>query len=260
MTAILFDLDDTLIVDEANSKLAMGETARVAAKRNGAEEERFLADVRRISQELWAGNPSLDYCHAIGISAEECLWGEFVGSDPSLVALRHWALSFRRELFDVVLAAQGLAADDGSLAACFANRRRQHQPLMPGAEDTLARLAANFRLGLLTNGAPDLQREKIAASGLGPFFQAITVSGEHGIGKPCAEIFQILLRELGCEAAQAVMVGNSLSRDIAGARRAGLDKTVWLKVEGSEEFADVEPDHTITRLSELPDLLQASPR
>jgi len=216
--------------------------------------------VGQIARALCAENPALDYCHAIGISAEECLWGEFVGSDPSLVALRRWALSFRRELFDAVLAAQGLAADDGSLAVCFANRRRQHQPLMPGAEDTLARLAANFLLGLLTNGAPDLQREKVAASGLGHYFRAITVSGEHGIGKPCEEIFQILLRELGCEAAEAVMVGNSLSRDIEGARRAGLGKTVWLKVEGSEEFADVEPDHTITRLAELPDLLQACTR
>jgi len=37
VTAILFDLDDTLIIDEANSKLAMRETARVAAERIGAE-------------------------------------------------------------------------------------------------------------------------------------------------------------------------------------------------------------------------------
>lgn len=254
MTAILFDLDDTLLIDEANSREAMQETARLAAGRNGAEEGRFLADARRISQDLWADNPALDYCHAIGISAEECLWGEFAGADPSLVALRRWALAFRRELFDAALAAQGLPADDGALAARFAERRRRHQPLMPGAEEVLALLAPHFRLGLLTNGAPDLQREKIASSGLARFFQAITISGEHGTGKPSPEIFGILLRELGCGADQAMMVGNSLTRDIGGARSAGLAKAVWLQVEGSEEFADVVPDHTIQSLSELPGL------
>ena len=99
-----------------------------------------------------------------------------------------------------------------------------------------------------------MQREKIAASGLESFFQAIAVSGEHGIGKPKPEIFHRLLAELGVTAVEAVMVGNSLERDIAGARNAGI-RSIWIRVPGSEEQADVTPDHTIKNLAEIPSIL-----
>lgn len=255
MEAILFDLDDTLIVDEEISKSAMEATARLATKLHGADPGRFLTDTRRISQTLWRGNPVLDYCADIGITAEECLWGEFAGESSDLTALRSWSMDFRTALFDAVLREQSLPGDDGSLAVHFADSRRKHQRLMPDAREALARLKGCFKIGLLTNGAPDLQREKIAASGLAPVFDAIAVSGEHGIGKPRPEIFHILLDSLGVHADASVMVGNSLARDIAGAKMAGIARTIWLKVPGSEEYADVIPDHTITGLHELVPLL-----
>jgi len=254
--AILFDLDDTLIVDEEISKSAMEATAGLAAKLHGADSGRFLTDTRRISQTIWRGNPVLDYCTDIGITAEECLWGNFDGQSSGLVALRSWSMDFRIALFDAVLREQELPGDDGSLAAQFAKSRRSLQRLMPDARETLSRLKGCFKIGLLTNGAPDLQREKVDASGLAPFFDAIAVSGEHGTGKPRPEIFHILLDSLGAAADAAVMVGNSLARDIVGAQKAGIARTVWLKVPGSEEYADVTPDHTITGLHELVPLLQ----
>jgi len=70
---------------------------------------------------------------------------------------------------------RGFPGDDGSLAAEFAKSRRGLQRLMPDAKESLARLEPSFKIGLLTNGAPDLQREKIAASGLALFFDAIAV-------------------------------------------------------------------------------------
>ena len=82
--AILFDLDDTLIVDEAISESAMEKTAALAAKLHGAEVARFLADAKSLSQSLWRDNPCLAYCDAIGITAEECLWGNFTGESPDL--------------------------------------------------------------------------------------------------------------------------------------------------------------------------------
>ena len=119
----------------------------------------------------------------------------------------------------------------------------------------MTELSQTYALGLLTNGAPDLQREKIAASGLESFFKAIAVSGEHGIGKPKPDIFHRLLSEIGVQPEEALMVGNSLERDIAGARNAGI-RSVWIRVPGSEEHADVTPDHTITSLSEIPQILR----
>ena len=127
---------------------------------------------------------------------------------------------------------------------------------LPGAEEVLRTLQrVGIRLGLLTNGAASLQREKIEASGLGLFFDAAVVSGEIGTGKPEPAIFHHLLDRLGVAAGESLMVGNSLSRDIVGGKRAGL-RTCWLALEGEEEPVGLaEPDFTIRSLAELPPLV-----
>ena len=256
--ALLFDLDDTLAVDEAVSHETFAHVAAVASSRFEADPARFATDAMAIARSLWAEGECRPFCRSIGISAFECLWGGFTGDSPELTALRNWSTSYRVEVFAKSLAAQGRDASEEEaemLAMEFASTRRARQRLLTGARELMAELAPSYKLALLTNGAPDLQREKIAASGLESFFQAIAVSGEHGIGKPKPEIFHRLLAELGVTADEAVMVGNSLERDIAGARNAGI-RSIWIRVPGSEEQADVTPDHTITNLAEIPAILK----
>lgn len=254
LKAILFDLDDTLIVDEAVSKQTFATVGQLAA-RHGAESERLQREAQKVARKLHREGPCFPYCQSIGISAFECLWGKFEGATPELTALRDWSHKFRGEVFDKALREQlienpSLAQE---LAETWENTRRKSQRLMPDAVETLARLSG-YKIGLLTNGAPDLQREKLAYSNLGSFFQAVAVSGEHGIGKPKPEIFHKLLAELGVEANEAAMVGNSLERDIAGANAASIP-SIWLKVAGSEEHFETTPTFTINGLVELPKVL-----
>lgn len=254
--ALLFDLDDTLVVDEAVSREALESTAELAGATHGADTKRFHRVAAGEARRLWAEGPSYPYCRAIGISAFECLWGIFAGDSPELTQLREWAHPFRRQVFEAALREQLLDHSDGDeeLAEHFSKTRRKLQRLLPDALEVLVRLKSSHKLGLLTNGAPDLQREKLAASGLGLHFDAVAVSGEHGIGKPRPEIFQILLDQLGVETRDAVMIGNSLERDIAGARNAGI-VPIWIQIAGAEEHADVSPAATITGLAQLPDVL-----
>lgn len=102
----------------------------------------------------------------------------------------------------------------------------------------------------MTNGPPDLQREKLAATDLLGHVDAVAISGEVGDGKPNPPVFEFALDELGVEAAAAVMVGDSLSRDMAGAAALGM-ATIW---RPSREGAD-QWQTTISSLSELPRLL-----
>jgi putative hydrolase of the HAD superfamily len=252
--AIVFDLDDTLIVDEVISREAMKATAGVAFRSHGAQVGPFLEAVKRLGGTIWDQGPLRAECEEIGITLEECLWGGF----ESQARLREWALEARRRLFDAALREQGIEDEEApeELAVEFATARRKLQRLMPDAAETIRRLKSSFLIGLLTNGDPDLQRGKIHDSGLGGFFDAVVVSGEIGIGKPRPEAFQRILAALGVAATEAVMVGNSLQRDILGAKKAGLAASIWLQVPGSEEFADVLPDATITGLHELPALLE----
>lgn len=254
--ALLFDLDDTLIVDEAVSSAALDATAQHAMKIAGASVDAFRRDARAHAKRLHAASPVYPYCRRIGISAFECLWGKFLGDSEDLTALREWAQQYRVQVFDATLRSQEIDGGEAvtELAETFAEQRRRLQRLMPDAREVLTRLSKTYRIGLLTNGAPDLQREKLLNSGLEPLLHAVAISGEHDIGKPQPEIFHRLLAELGASPAETVMIGNSLERDIQGARNAGI-ASVWLKVAGSEEHADVAPDHTITALVQLPDLI-----
>jgi len=256
--AILFDLDDTLAVDEAVSHESFDHTAALAKSRFGIDPIAFTHDAMSISRELWASGECRPFCREIGISAFECLWGGFDGESNELTSLRNWSRTYRREVFQRTLTEQleDFPAEAAELLSVeFAAARRSRQRLMPGAREIIAKLSPTYRIALLTNGAPDLQREKIEASGLGDQFHAIAISGEYGIGKPNPEIFHRLLAELHISPEEALMVGNSLERDISGARNAGI-RSIWIKVPGSEEHANVTADHTITSLSEISGILE----
>jgi FMN phosphatase YigB (HAD superfamily) len=86
-------------------------------------------------------------------------------------------------------------------------------------------------------------------------FLSGNITGERGVGKPKPEIFEMLLSDLGVSADRAVMVGNSLERDIAGAINAKLAAAIWIQVLGSEERAEAVPHHTIRGLHEIPALV-----
>lgn len=254
-SAVIFDLDDTLVWDERLSRRALVETAAQGAEAVGVDAGRLATAAKRASDDLWQQHAPVARCDALGIVAFEGMWGHFHGEEDYLRHLREWVPRFRTEIWQRALHAQGI--DDSELAArlgeFFRKRRRELQDHLPGAEEVLRRLqSAGVRIGLLTNGAPDLQREKIEASGLGMYFDAAVVSGEIGTGKPEPAIFHHLLQKLQAEAASSLMVGNSLARDVMGGKRAGL-RTCWLALEGEDEPVGlVEPDFTIRSLGELP--------
>ena len=256
--AVVFDLDDTLVWDECISRRALMETAEGGARRCGADAVLLAAAARRIADELWREHAPVKRCDELGIVAFEGMWGHFHGDEDYLHHLREWTPWFRSEIWRRALAADGVTDESlaGELGTFFARRRRELQDPLPGAHQRLERLrAAGLRIGLLTNGAPDLQREKIEASGLGMFFDACAVSGEIGTGKPEPEIFHHLLAKLGVAPGGALMVGNSLARDIVGAKRAGL-ASCWIALEGEDEPVGlVEPDYTIRSLGELPEIV-----
>jgi len=253
--AILFDLDDTLIADEAISRKAMAAAAHLATQLYGIDPERFAHFAWEHAEAMWLESPIEPFSTPLGIHWTECLWVKFGDAGEEMDRVRLWATEFGPRLFAAALAEQGVAGDGAPLAACYARTRREGQSNFADAPEVLATLKRTYRLGLLTNGDSHAQRTKLATSGLGNFFDVVITSGEHGVGKPDPRIFQIALDALGCSPNEAVMVGNSLTRDIRGARNAKFARVIWLKVAGAEEFSKVEPDITITHLSELLDVV-----
>lgn len=102
---------------------------------------------------------------------------------------------------------------------------RRHAPrlrLSQAAGATLRDARRGWRVAILTNGDPDVQRAKVGALGLAPMVDAVVYAHEVGAGKPDPEVFLFTCATLGVTPASAVMAGDDPWCDIDGARLAGL--------------------------------------
>lgn len=226
--AVLFDLDDTLLPDDAATAAALLATCDRAREQYDLDPEALCQSLRRQARALWTAAPTIAYCRAIGISSTEGLRATFAGADPRLQALRDWAQTYRRQSWLGGLAECGV--DDVTLAERLADT-------FPETPAVLERL----------------QRAKLEQSGLGAYFGVVLVSGEVGIGKPEAGIFRLALERLGVAPTETVFVGDDLARDIVGAQRAGL-RAVWLNRRAVTTEGAV-PDAVITGLHQLFEVL-----
>lgn len=255
--AVLFDLDETLLADNAATQEALRATAAFGAARRQLDAETLARAAWLRAVDGWERSPYQDYFQTFGISAGECLWGRFIGEDPRLRPIARWAIDYQLATWDQALA--DLGARDDILAATLAERfrmekRARHTWLFPEARAALDRLRETYFLALITNGAPDIQRDKLAGSGLESYFPVVAVSVEAGVAKPDPAIFAQVLTALEVAPGDAVMVGDNPARDILGANRAGV-RAIWIRREGQALHEDARPDATIATLEELPALL-----
>lgn len=100
---------------------------------------------------------------------------------------------------------------------------REHEaPLYEGITDLLAGLRGRGRrLAVATGKARRGLDRALAASGLGPFFEA-TRCADEGFPKPHPDMILRLLEETGVEPSRAVMIGDT-THDLELAANAGVD-------------------------------------
>ncbi len=227
----LFDLDDTLLVFDAIAVPCWQQVCEEFAPRASG------LTAQTLFQAIWA-----------------C--GGRYWSDPE--QHRQGRLNIvqaRREI--VAEALRELNIDRPELAREIADRFsaervRQMYPF-PGAVETLAQLRGRgARLGLLTNGDEAGQRQKIRRFGLEPLFDCILIEGELGYGKPDERVYRRALAELEGKPEDAVMVGDNLEWDVAGAQRLGI-RGVWVDQagEGLPQDSPVRPFRIIRSVTEL---------
>ncbi len=99
---------------------------------------------------------------------------------------------------------------------------------------------SSYKLGIITNGDSFQQRKKIEVLGLSNKFEVIVISGEFGIAKPRAEIFEYACKSIDSVSKKCVYVGDQLEDDAVASQRTGM-KGVWInrneKVAPSQEVA-----------------------
>jgi putative hydrolase of the HAD superfamily len=128
-----------------------------------------------------------------------------------------------------------------------------HFVLYDDVPDVLRDLRARgFTIGLISNTERCLAafQAHFALDGL---FSVTLSSAAHGYMKPHRRIFEAALQQAGATPDEAVMVGDSLMHDIAGARQLGM-RGVLVSRSGSPASCPSDVP-VITTLRELPPLL-----
>lgn len=129
-----------------------------------------------------------------------------------------------------------------------------HFLLYEDVPDVLRALhASGLKMGLITNSHRCLAsfQTHFALEGL---FSVTVSSLDHGYMKPHPSIFQSALRALDVEPSEAVMVGDSFSHDVEGARRLGM-RAILVERSSSSTSARPAEVPVIQSLRQLPALL-----
>lgn len=119
----------------------------------------------------------------------------------------------------------------------------------------LEKIQTRFRTGIISNNYGNLEMI-CKETGLDSLVDIMVDSNIVGCAKPDPEIFNAGLSALGVEPISAIMVGDSMIRDIRGAQAVGM-KAAWLTgdTEKNPSGEDLHTIPVISGLHELPDLL-----
>jgi len=142
----------------------------------------------------------------------------------------------------------------GEQAAFIIETEGYYRSARPEAREALEEIQKrHIPMGIVSN---IISRGQVAYSletyGLTSFFNPVILSAVYGKRKPHPGIFRHACEQAGVDVGDAMYVGNSPSKDIDGAKAAGIGKTVLIDYFDNDP-ADVgsSPDFTIKDLREL---------
>lgn len=165
------------------------------------------------------------------------------------------AAKLRLERFSRLFASIQAEASPEDFSRRYLEELSQAADLQEGARETIRALHACYRLGVITNGLSEVQRPRMAASGIADCFSLLAISEEIGVVKPDPRFFDAVLQQIGSPPKTEVLViGDSLKADIQGGNNAGLD-TCWHNPAGAAADPRYPATYEVRRLKDLLQLL-----
>ena len=176
----------------------------------------------------------------------------------------HWALlekklvkrdELRINRFGNFCERAGFSEDPQKMTDFYENALSHKGFLIKGAIDICKTLSEHCDLYIITNGFRHIQTGRFSASPLLPFFKQVFISQDIGVEKPDPRFFAFVEDHIPSFQKQtALVVGDSLSSDIAGGLQYGLD-SCWFNPSGVMPPENMKIHYTISSLSELQQII-----
>jgi len=136
--------------------------------------------------------------------------------------------------------------------------RRDFFKFFKDAKPTLEAISNYCEMGIIANQSEDVM-DLIQRSGFNTLFKVQTISFSVRLKKPDLNIFELALKQAGRNAEDCIMVGDRLDTDICPANKLGMTTirtTNSLFALQIPSRACEHSDYTVTRLSEIPEILE----
>ena len=154
-------------------------------------------------------------------------------------------------VFDAI----GLKRDGVAFEQGFLKNLAQGDATVEGAKDLLEYLAPKYTLCVASNAPYFQQTSRLSNAGLLGYFEKFFISETIGFSKPKKEFFDACMKELpDIKKEEIMMIGDSLSADIAGASAYGLE-TCWFNFGKEPAEKGAMADHMVDSLAEIKNIL-----
>lgn len=244
ITTVLFDMGGTLediFVDEASEREAVEKLAEIL-KGCGLDPGVDLEELKRRVDAGWKRYGAYRDSCDVELKPVE-IWCDYVLTD----------FSFPRET---------LAPRCEEIAHMW-EVTHYHRRLRPRVVPMLEGLKGmGVKLGIISNTAALYQVfDVLEEYGIRDYFQDVTLSSVTGFRKPCTDIFTVSLRQVQSKPEECVYVGDTVSRDVIGSKRAGFAKAIQIcsKLTGEKDSGirrEYEPDYMVEDIYEVYPIVQ----
>ena len=168
--------------------------------------------------------------------------------------LTQGALRIRR--FVDFFAALALSGDPVRASQAYEEALSRQGFVLPGAPEAVRRWQRITRVVVVTNGIAAVQRGRFARSPLCSLAGDMLISEEVGAAKPDPAMIHLAMARAGVsDPSRVLLLGDSLTSDMAAAARAGIDGC-WLNPAG-KALPDLPIRHVVRTLDEVDALLEA---
>ena len=146
----------------------------------------------------------------------------------------------------------GQEVDGSHLAGRYQHFLSQQGQELPQAHAFLSNVKdRGHMIYAATNGVSYIQRGRLQASSILPFFDDIFISDEVGAHKPSTDFFEKISDQVNdFHSDSALMIGDSLTADIQGGNNAGID-SIWFNPKGLVNETPAVPTYQVKNYQEI---------